>query len=97
MYPLMLGKILGVFLNKLTAGGKHPVKDWENWQLPMQTQLSETRRNFSQFFVHYWNLHQILNISKKKDHGQTQCISKITVCEKTCQTTLSKAPFRNTL
>ena len=38
--PIVLGKILGVFPNTLTADGKYPVEDWENWQLPMQIQLS---------------------------------------------------------
>ena len=35
MAPLVLGKILGVFLNTLTPDGKHPVEDWKNLQLPM--------------------------------------------------------------
>ena len=30
MSPLVLGEILGVFLNTLTAEGKYPVQDWEN-------------------------------------------------------------------
>ena len=38
--PIVLGKILGVLPNTLTADGKYPVEDWENWQLPMQIQLS---------------------------------------------------------
>ena len=33
---------------------------------PMQIQLSEKRRVFSEFFfLHLWNLHQIINISRK--------------------------------
>ena len=35
MAPVVLGKILGVFLNTLTPDGKHPVEDWKNLQLPM--------------------------------------------------------------
>ena len=40
MSPLVLGKILGVFVNTLTAVGKYPVEDWENLQLSIQMQLS---------------------------------------------------------
>ena len=60
--PLVLVKIWGVFLNTLTADGKYPVEDWENLQLPMQMQLSEKCKIFSQFFFRFWNLRQILNI-----------------------------------
>ena len=49
--PVVLGKILGVFLNTLTGDGKYPVEEWENWQLPNQMQLSEKRKTFSQFFI----------------------------------------------
>ena len=40
MSPLVLGEILGVFLNTLTAEGKYPVQDWENLPLPIEMQLS---------------------------------------------------------
>ena len=51
MAPLVLGEILGVFLNTLTADGKYPIPDCENLQLAIQMQLSEKRKTFSQFFV----------------------------------------------
>ena len=65
MSALVLGKILGVFYNTLTADGKYPVQDWENLQLPMQMQLSKKRKSFQNFLFHFWNLHQILNIFRK--------------------------------
>ena len=33
---LVLGEILGVFINTLTADGKYPVQDCENLQVPIQ-------------------------------------------------------------
>ena len=51
MSPLVLGKILGVFVKTLTAGDMYPVQGCENLQLPIQMQLSEKRKTFSQFFV----------------------------------------------
>ena len=41
MSPLVLRKILGVFVNTLTADCKYPVQDCENLPLPIQMQLSE--------------------------------------------------------
>ena len=49
--PLVLGEILGVFINTLTADGKYPVQVCENLQLPIQMQLSEKAKTFSAFFV----------------------------------------------
>ena len=43
MSPLMLGEILGVFVNTLTTDGKYPVQGCENLQLPIQMQLSKKR------------------------------------------------------
>ena len=36
MSALVLGKILGMFVNTLTADGKYPVQDCENLKLPIQ-------------------------------------------------------------
>ena len=51
MSPLVLGEILGVIVTSLSADGKSFVQDCENLQLPSQTQLSEKRKNFSEFHV----------------------------------------------
>ena len=53
MPPLVLGEILGVFVNTLTANGKYPVQGCENLQLPIQMQLSEKRKTVYEFFVLY--------------------------------------------
>ena len=67
IFPLVLGEILGMFGNTLTTDGKYPVQGCENLQLPFQMHLLEKRKKFLNFFFfHYWNLHQILNIFKKK-------------------------------
>ena len=51
MSPLVLGDILGVFVKTLTGDGMYPVQCCENLQLPIQMQLSDEQKNFSQFFV----------------------------------------------
>ena len=51
VFFLVLGEILVVFVNKLTADEKYPVQDCENLQLSIQMHLSEKRKKFSDFFV----------------------------------------------
>ena len=66
--PLVLGEILGLFFNTLTAYDKYPVQDCENLPLPVQMQLSEKSKGIFSifFFLDFWNLHKILNILKEK-------------------------------
>ena len=53
MSLLVLGEILWVLVNPSTLDGKYPVQDCENLQLPIQMQLSEKRKTFSEFFVSF--------------------------------------------
>ena len=48
---LVLGEILGVFVNTFTADVKYPVQGCENLKVPIQMQLSEKGKTFSEFFV----------------------------------------------
>ena len=50
----------------LAADGKYPFQGCENFQLPIQMQLSEKRKTFSQFLFHLSMLREILNILKEK-------------------------------
>ena len=67
MSPLMLGKVLLVFVNRLTADGKYAVHDFDNLQLSIQMQLSEKRKNFSQFFVPFLESTSNFEHFEKKD------------------------------
>ena len=51
MSPLGLREILRVFLNTLTGDAKYSLEVWENLPLPIQVELSEKRKTFSEFFV----------------------------------------------
>ena len=66
----MLSEILGLFVNKLIVDGTHPVEDCENLQLPIQMQLSEKRKTFSQFFVPFLKSTSNFNHFGKKDDCQ---------------------------
>ena len=44
--PLVVGEILRVFVNRLTAIDKNPANDCQNLPLPIQSQLSEKQKTF---------------------------------------------------
>ena len=46
----MLGEIFDVFFDTLPADAKYRVKHYENLRLPIQIQLSEKQKLFSQLF-----------------------------------------------
>ena len=82
MAPLVLREILGVFVNTLTGDGKYPVQDCQYIPLPIQMQLSEKRKTFSEFFVPFpESISNFKNFEKKYD-PHSECIFEITDCEK---------------
>ena len=71
MSPLVLGKMLKVFVNTWMTDGKYPVQDSENLQLLIQMQLSEKRNSFSQFFVPFLQSTSNFKHFEKKDYGHS--------------------------
>ena len=67
MSPIVLGEILEMFVNALTADGKYPVQGSENLQRAIQMQLSEKEKNFSQLFVPFLNSTSNFKHLEKKD------------------------------
>ena len=51
MSALVLGEIVGLLLNILTSYDRYPVQDCENLPLRIQVQLSDKRKNFSEFLI----------------------------------------------
>ena len=47
---LVICKILGLFVNTMTADGKHSLLNRDNLTQPIQMQLCQKRKTFSQFF-----------------------------------------------
>ena len=81
MSPLVLGEILGLFLNTLTGDDQDPVQDWENLKLPIQMQLPEKWKSFSEFFVPLLDATSNFNHFERKDAFHFQFISEIADCE----------------
>ena len=57
---------LGLFVNTLTADGKQSILKRDNLTQPIQIQLSNKQKTFSNFLVNFKNLDQLLNILEKK-------------------------------
>ena len=63
---LLWSKILRLFANTFTADDKYSCRNMQNFLQQLQTLLSEKRKTLSGFFLHFWNVHQIYNILKKR-------------------------------
>ena len=66
MSILVSGEILGMFIDTFTGDGKYGAQDSDNFPLPIQMLLFEKLKHFSQFFLPFLELYQILNILKRK-------------------------------
>ena len=71
MFPLVLGEILGVFVDTMPADGKYPAECYENLRVPIQIQLSEKRKLFSQFFVQFLESTSNFKHFENKDDGHS--------------------------
>ena len=56
---LVIHKILGLFVNTLTVDDKHYMLNSDNLTTPIQIQLSQKQKTFSQFFFAF--LKSLLN------------------------------------
>ena len=63
---LVICYLLEVFHKSLTANEKYPARDCKNLSSPTQMQLPLKPKTFFILLFHFLNLHQILNILRKK-------------------------------
>ena len=54
---LVICKILGLFVKTLNPSHKYSLLNRENLKKPIQMQLSEKQKTFSEIFFQFWNLH----------------------------------------
>ena len=83
--PLVICKIWRVFPKTLSADGKYSLLNRDNLTQPIQMQLSQKQKTFSEFFCAFLisNLNFEL-FQKKKDDSHSWCISEIKDPEKPC-------------
>ena len=93
----MLGEILVVSVNTLTAEGKYFVQNFENLQCPIQMELSEKKIFFLHFLFHFWSLHEILNILKEKIFVIAIVFRKLQTVNNLVRTLCEKRRFRTKL
>ena len=92
--PLVICEILVWFGKTLTANEKYLVRDCENLPSPFQMELSQKRKTFLQFFFHFWNLHQMRNILKKKMIVIADLFPKLQTVKDLVRAPSKKCPFR---
>ena len=59
-----------MFIDTLTPDAKYPAQYCKNLQLPIQMQVSEKQKTFSQFFVPFLESLSNFKHFEKKDDGQ---------------------------
>ena len=78
---LLTSQILGLLVNTLAADEKYPVLSRDNLTIPIQMQLSQKQKTFSQFFAAF--LKSTLNFKhfESKDDPHRFCIFEVTDSE----------------
>ena len=66
MSPLVRSKILGLFVNTLTAEYKYSRRNMQTFAQQDQTPLSLKQKTFSRFFTAFRKCTEMQNIFKKK-------------------------------
>ena len=80
--PLVLtSKILLNLVNTLAADEMYSFLNRDNLTIPIQMQLSQKQKNFSQFLATFLKSKLNLEYFRKKDDAHSFCISEITESE----------------
>ena len=66
MSALVTSEIFRVFVNTLTSDEKYSRRYIQIFWQQLQTPLSQKGIAFFGFLLHFWNVHEIYNILKKK-------------------------------
>ena len=80
MSLLVISKVLGLFVNALTADEKYSPGGSENLQQAIQMQLSKKQKIFSQFFAAFLKFISNFEQFKQKDCPYSFCTYEIRHC-----------------
>ena len=78
---LLTCQILGLLVNTLAADEKYPVLNRDNLTIPIQTQLSQKQKTFSQFFAAFLKFRLNFEYFETKYAPLRFCVSQITASE----------------
>ena len=91
---LLTCQILGLLVNILSADEKYPVLSRDNLTIPIQTQLSQKQKTFSQFFAAFLKFRLNFEYFETKYAPLTSCVSQITASENVVRKMSKKSFFR---
>ena len=77
MSALVTSEIFRLFGNRLTPDVKYSRRNMQTFWQQFQTPLSQKRKTFFDFVLHFWNVHEIENILKKKKSILAQLLPKL--------------------
>ena len=66
MSVLVTSEIFRLFLKTLTPDVKYSRSNMQIFWQQFQTPLSQKRKTFFDFLLHFWNVHEIENILRKE-------------------------------
>ena len=66
MSVLVTSDIFRLFVNTLTPDVKYSRRNMQIFWQQFQTPLSQKRKIFFDFLLHFWNVHEIENIMRKE-------------------------------
>ena len=66
MSALVISEIFRLFVNTLTPDDKYSRGNMQIFWQQLQTFLSQKRKTFFDFLLHFWNVHEIENIPENK-------------------------------
>ena len=75
---LLTFQILGLPVNTLVANENNPVLNRDNLRIPIQKQLSQKQKIFSQFLAQFLKTRKIFQYFEKKNDPYRFCISDVT-------------------
>ena len=82
MSALVISEIFRLFGNTLTPDVKYSRRNIRTFWQHLQTPLSQKRKTFLDFLLHFWNVHEIENILKKKEEYPSPIITEIIASER---------------
>ena len=87
-------QVLGLLVNTLAADGKYPVLNRDNLTMPIQMQLSQKQKRFSQFFVQFLNYRLNFIDFENNDDTHRFFVSEITTSKNVSRQMSKKFQFR---
>ena len=79
---LVTSELFRLFVNTLTLDVKCSRRNMQIFWQKLETPLSQKRKTFFDFLLHFWNLHEIENIVKNQEEYLSLIIADIIASER---------------